>query len=201
MLTPSGRLKKIGAQLKHIKKINKRKYHRFNLYFEDESRFGLQTRTTRVLTARGIKPVCSFQHRFDNLYLFGAFSPITGSSLLLELPECNTDMFQLFLNELSDQDKTEFKIMILDNGAFHKAKRLVIPDNIALLFLPPYSPELNPAEKVWWILKKAVSMKVFKSIDDLSEKLEQIIGHLLTIPKLKSLTGYDFYKQKFMEYF
>lgn len=161
----------------------------------------MQTRTTRVLTARGIKPVCPFQHRFDNLYLFGAFSPITGSSLLLELPECNTDMFQLFLNELSDQDKREFKIMILDNGAFHKAKRLVIPDNIALLFLPPYSPELNPAEKVWWILKKAVSMKVFKSIDDLSEKLEQIIGHLLTVPKLKSLTGYDFYKQKFMEYF
>jgi transposase len=48
----------------------------------------------------------------------------------------------------SEYNKEEYKIIVLDNGAFHKAKKLIIPDNIALLFLPPYSPELNPAEKL-----------------------------------------------------
>jgi len=44
--------------------------------------------------------------------------------------------------------------MVLDNGAFHKAKALIIPENIILIFLPPYSPELNPAEKIWAKFKR-----------------------------------------------
>jgi len=52
------------------------------------------------------------------------------------MPGCNTANFQIFLNELSLQNPTEFKIMVLDNGAFHKAKALIIPENIALIFLP-----------------------------------------------------------------
>jgi len=69
------------------------------------------------------------------------------------MPGCNSDNFQIFLNEFSLQNPTEFKIIVLDNGAFHKAKALIIPGNIALIFLPPYSPELNPAENIWAILK------------------------------------------------
>ena len=64
------------------------------------------------------------------------------------MPVCNS-AFQIFLDEFSKINANELKIMVLDNGAFHKAKKLVIPDNIILIFLPPYSPELNPAEKVW----------------------------------------------------
>ena len=124
-----------------------------NLYFEDESRFGLLTVLRRMITAKGIKPTAPFLHRFDNLYLFGAFSPITGDSYLLEMPHCNSDTFQLFLDHLSNQNPAEFKILILDNGAFHHGRRLLIPDNIALIFLPPYSPELNPAEKMWRYFK------------------------------------------------
>ena len=65
------------------------------------------------------------------------------------MPHCNADTFQIFLNEFSDYSSNEFKILLLDNGAFHKAQTLTIPDNIAFLFIPPYSPELNPAEKIW----------------------------------------------------
>jgi transposase len=53
----------------------------------------------------------------------------------------------------------EFKIILLDNGAFHKAARLIVPDNVALLFIPPYSPELNPAEKIWLKMKRAFTGK------------------------------------------
>ena len=70
------------------------------------------------------------------------------------MPGCNATNFQVFLDGLSAQNPEEFKIIVLDNGAFHKAKSLKIHDNIALIFLPAYSPELNPAENVSAILKK-----------------------------------------------
>jgi hypothetical protein len=103
----------------------------------------------KALTAKGVKPICPFHQVFQSLYVFGAFSPITGDSFLLEMPNCNSVNFQIFLDELSNQNATEYKIVILDNGAFHKAKSLQIPENIVLVFLPPYSPELNPAENMW----------------------------------------------------
>ncbi len=124
------------------------KFAQVNIYSQDESRFGLFTRNGRAITAKGVKPVCPYQHKFKNTYFFGAFLAIKGNSFLLELPFCNTEMFQIFINEFSQENPTELKVMLLDNGAFHKSKSLIIPENIVLIFLPPYSPELNPAEKV-----------------------------------------------------
>lgn len=163
-----------------------------NLYVQDESRFGMLTKNGRMLTAKGVKPVCPFQQVFKTTYLFGAFSPITGDSFLLELPECNADMFQLFLQELSFQNPEEFKIIALDNGAFHKAKKLQIPQNIALLFLPPYSPELNPAEKIWGVFKRAFTNKVFTSLEQISEFIiEQT--QKLSPERVKSITNFDYF--------
>jgi transposase len=117
----------------------------------------------------GIKPVCPFQQVFKSTYVFGAFSPINGDKFVLELPHCNTNTFQIFLNEFSTQNPTELKIIMLDNGAFHKAHWLQIPDNIVLLFIPPYSPELNPSEKVWWLWKRHFSNSLMKTLDEVSE--------------------------------
>jgi transposase len=192
-------LKKLGNELKHIKlnRYNNERYSTVNLYFQDESRFGLFTRQKRVLTARGVKPICLYQHRFDNTYLFGSFSPITGDSFLLELPHCNTDTFQIYLNEFSAQKPDELKIIILDNGAFHKAKRLQIPDNIIFIFLPPYTPELNPAEKIWRYLKDQISLKVYKNLSALQDDLCNLVVHQLTPHRIKSITGNKFYKNSF----
>ena len=150
----------------------------------------------KALTIKGIKPVCKYQHKFESLYLFGAFSPITGHHLLLEMPHCNTDTFQFFLNELSRTDKDEFKILVLDNGAFHKAKRLIIADNIALIFIPPYSPELNPAEKVWWVLKRALKNKFFEKIDDLINAITEA-AKKLSNHQIQQLTSYQYYINHF----
>jgi len=106
---------------------------------------------------------------FQSLYLFGAFSPITGDSFMLEIPTCNAANFQIFLDMFSLQNPDEFKIIVLDNGAFHKAKSLIIPENIVLLFLPPYSPELNPAEKIWAKLKRTFTNRLFNSLEMLSD--------------------------------
>lgn len=151
------------------------KFTSINLYFQDESRFGLFTRNGKALTAKGVKPICPFHQIFKTTYLFGAFSPINGDRFLLELPLCNAEMFQIFLNELSEQNPDEFKIMVLDNGAFHKAAALKIPENIALVFLPPYSPELNPAEKMWASLKRKFSNKLHNTLEDVSVFISEAI--------------------------
>lgn len=134
------------------------------------------TKNGKALTARGIKPICLFQQVFKSTCLFGAFSPINGDSLQLILPACSADNFQIFLNYLSEKNHQEFKIVVLDNGAFHKAKKLKIPENIALVFLPPYSPELNPAEKMWAKYKRSFSNLLFDSL----ENLENFICRLVT---------------------
>ena len=84
--------------------------------------------------------------------------------------------------------------MLLDNGAFHHAKKLKVPDNVALLFLPPYSPELNPAEKVWWILKRELKMKTFKTMKEIQEALTVAIKKLITKEAMKQLTGFHYYQ-------
>lgn len=91
-----------------------------------------------------------------------------GDSFLLELPTCNSGTFQIYLDEFARRNAEVFKIIILDNGAFHNANDLKIPENIGLIFLPPYSPELNPAENMWAKLKRNFTGKLFKTLDDLS---------------------------------
>ena len=134
----------------------------------DEIRFGLFPKNGKALTSKGVKPICPYQQVFQSTYLFVAFSPINGTSFLLELPYCNTDCFELFLNEFSLINPQELKVIVLDNGAFHKAKRLKVPKNIILVFLPPFSPELNPAEKMWAKFKRAFTNKLYKSLQEVS---------------------------------
>lgn len=149
------------------------------------------TRNGKSVTAISVKPICTFQQVFKSTWLSGAFSPITGDHFQLILPYCDADNFQIFLNNFSKENPTELKIMVLDNGKFHKAKKLIIPKNIALVFLPPYSPELNPAEKIWAKYKRAFSNKFYKS-------LEEVEGFITTIVKqtkrkeVASICGYNY---------
>jgi transposase len=200
-LLPKRFLKNLSGKLKALQvKFQVSDCSSINLYFQDESRFGLLTILRRMITAKGVKPVAPFLHRFDNLYLFGAFSPITGGRLLVEMPHCNSISFQLFINELSKNNPDEFKIVILDNGAFHHAKSLIIPDNMAFIFLPPYSPELNPAEKMWRYFKDRVSMIAYNNLEALQQQLTTITKQL-TNDIIQSICGNHFYKQTFGDVF
>jgi transposase len=192
-------LKNLPEKLTHIKntELNNTDFSSVNIYFEDESRLGLLTILKRVLTRKGIKPIAPYQHKFDNLYLFGAFSPINGDNYLLEMPACNTETFQVFIDQFSLQKPDEFKIIVLDNGAFHHARRLIIPPNIVLIFLPPYSPELNPAEKIWRFIKDHLSMTIHKDLSALQKHLSQILHDYLTDDIVKSICGNEFYKTEF----
>jgi len=166
-------------------------FEEVNLYFQDESRFGLFTRNGKALTAKGVKPICPFHQVFKSLYLYGAFSPVNGERFLLELPSCNASLFQIFLDEFSKHKPNELKIMVLDNGAFHKAQKLIVPENIALVFLPPYSPELNPAEKVWAKFKRDFSNRLFENLETLEKYLCNLSCSLLN-EEVVSLSKFEY---------
>jgi len=143
------------------------------------------------LTIKGVKPICSFQQVFKATWLFGAFAPKDGDMFVLELPHCSSDMFQLYLDEFSKQKPTELKVLILDNGAFHKAKKLIIPDNIILIFQPPYSPELNASEKIWAAYKRAFTNKLHKTLDEVSDFIIEFTRKL-TAKTIRTTTSFSY---------
>jgi transposase len=136
------------------------------------------TRNGRALTAVGVKPICNFQHIYKSTYVFGTFSPYNGAILVMELPNCNSENFQIFLDEMSKKNIEEYQIILLDNGAFHKAKSLIIPKNIKLIFLPPYSPELNSAALVWLNMKKKLTNISIKTMEDLKLKIDSNLNRI-----------------------
>ena len=119
------------------------------------------------------------------------FSPINGENFQLILPKCNGDNFQYFLDEFSKIEPTEFKIIVLDNGAFHKGKKLIIPENIALIFLPPYSPELNPAEKMWGKYKRRFTNKIFKTLIDIELFICEMVKSTIQ-NQVKSICAFEY---------
>jgi transposase len=149
------------------------------------------TKNGRSLTRKGVKPVCPFLQAFQNLWLFGAFSPVNGEHFLMELPSCNSENFQIWLNQFSELNPNELKIIFLDNGAFHKAKKLVIPNNIVLVFIPPYSPELNPAEKIWTFFKRKFTNVLCKNLDDVSKFIDDTTKNL-SIARVAKTCRYEY---------
>jgi transposase len=81
--------------------------------------------------------------------------------------------------------------MVLDHGAFHKAKRLVILENLVFLFLPPYAPELNPIERLWQDIKEQISFPLFETLQDLKDAVAEILQHY-SVQTIASLTGYHY---------
>ena len=151
----------------------------------------MKTIDGRGLTARGYQPVCPFRHKFVSHYISGAFCVHDGTSLLLEQSHCSGEMFQHFLDKLSQQETKSLCLLIVDNAGFHKAKALRVPDNIVLIFQPPYSPEVNAAEKVWWSLKRAMHNRFFKTIDELREQTDKWLK-ALTQKQIKDIVAFDY---------
>jgi len=138
---------------------------------QDESRLGLMPTTRRRITSKGIKPIQKVQFQFKSYYLYGAVEPLTGESFFLDLPWLNGICFQVFLNELSTFYRDDFMIMLIDNASAHKAKKLVMPDNIVLLPLPPYCPELNPIERLWQYIKSKIDFTLHKTLEALKQNV------------------------------
>ena len=161
------------------------------LFTQDESRIGLMSPMRRRITAKGIKPIQTVDFRFENYYLYGAVEPISGDRFILEMPYLNSDCFQVFVNELSSYYREDFVILLLDNSSTHKAKKLIIPDNIVLLFLPPYSPEINPIERLWQHVKSKLTFSLLENLEALKQNVADELLKL-TDSIVASITGYSY---------
>lgn len=122
---------------------------------------------------RGERRTQPKQMEYEWTYVFGGACPETGQTFALILPEANTEMMNLFLEKFSKEIAPDVHVvLIVDNAAWHSSKTLRIPENITLHYLPPYSPELNPIERVWKELKTwAVANRIFKTMDELIEAI------------------------------
>lgn len=124
------------------------------IYFQDESHFGQQGTTTNVWAEKGSRPTAIRQTEYEYLWVLGAVCPETGHAEGLLSPQLNTKIINLFLELFSKTIPAgEQAVMIWDGAGFHTSKQLVVPDNVTLVQLPAYSPELNPIENLWHYLK------------------------------------------------
>ena len=144
-----------------------------------------------MITTVGTKPIGYHQWSFKAFWLYGAVSPSTGDSFFWQFSHFDTDCYQQFLQRLGQAHPHTLIILQVDNGRPHTAKRLIVPDNIILLFQPPYSPELNPIERLWQALKKDLKWEIFSDLDELHLFLDRLLTNLT--PKfISSVCGYGF---------
>lgn len=171
------------------------------MYFQDESRYGLKTFIGKCLTSKGVKPIVSYQHAFKNTYLYGSFSPLNGNSFVYEIEGTTSEIFYKYLLEFSKYKPKELKIVVLDNAGFHSLQKYEIPENIKLIRIPPYTPELNPAEKIWQYIKQFYKNKVFENISNVKKWLHEFIKNKLSKKKIMSITNNDLYINSFIGHF
>jgi hypothetical protein len=123
----------------------------------DERRVGLLTVRRRRLTARGVRPGGSVPQVFAWFYVYGAVEPATGERFFLERPYLQAARFQLSRDPFAQAFADRLHILRVDHRGAQTARRLTLPDNVPLVVLPPYGPELNPSARVWRDRKNALA--------------------------------------------
>ena len=140
--------------------------------FQDEARFGRIAEGKRCWCPKPARPVCPSMVCREYIYAYGVVSIADGQLDSLILPKVNTACMRIFLDEVTGRYPDERMVMVLDGAGWHKGKSLNIPENMKLLPLPPYSPELNPVENIWEELReKNFHNRVFANLDALEEQL------------------------------
>jgi len=144
---------------------------RVRVMFMDEARIGQQGTLTNVWALKGSRPAVVKQTRYEWAYLYAAVEPATGFSSAIIAPDVNTATMSAFLNVLSKEvEAGDFVVLIMDQAGWHKSGRLRVPDNIAVLFLPPKSPEINPVERLWHYMRSHyLSNRAYDDYDHIRE--------------------------------
>lgn len=146
----------------------------------------------RRLTAKGVSPVQPFEPLYEYYWLYGAVEPTSGESHFWEMPSLDAERFSLYLSKLAEAYPESLNVVALDNAPAHVARAVEVPENIVLLPLPSYSPELNPVERLWLHVRRQIDVfdeAVRTRLDGLREHIAEIVRSL-SAEELGSLTGY-----------
>lgn len=165
--------------------------------FQDEAGFGRINKPKYCWCRKGIRPSVPCHHTREYRYAYGAVEPKTGDSFFLVMPFCNTDCMNLFLSELSKKFPKDKILLVCDGASWHKSGTLKIPENIELIFIPPYTPEMNPIEQIWKEIRKiGFKNEVFPSLQKVVDRLCSTIC-LLSNDLIKSITGRSWILESF----
>ena len=157
--------------------------------FQDEAVFGRINKPKYCWCKKGMRPSVPCHHIREYRYTYGAVEPRTGEAFFLIMPYCNTDCMNVFLKQLSDSYPKDKIVLVCDGAAWHKSKGLSISHNIRLVFIPPYTPEMNPIEQIWREIRtQGFRNEIFASLDKVVDRLCETIQNL-TKDTIKSITG------------
>jgi transposase len=170
--------------------------HRLTLWFQDEARLGQKGRVCHRWFTRGVRPSGLCDQRYTWAHVFAAVRPATGEDFALVLPHVSTAAMSEFLKRFAATlDRDEHAALVLDGAGWHTANDLTVPENVTLVPLPPYSPELNPVERVWLYLRERhLSHRL---LDDYEQVVEALCSawKALTPDRLRSLTDFAYLRQ------
>jgi len=162
------------------------------LMFQDEARFGRMSDPRACWAPAPKRPMVGLALIREFKYEYAAVSPWNGDLDYTTSEKMNTENMGRFLKQISETHEQDFIVMVLDGAPSHKGKKLEVPENIALVFLPPYSPELNPAEQIWNVLRRNYfANKVFDSLNAATLQAEYGLANMASNREaLKSLTNW-----------
>jgi transposase len=147
--------------------------------FFDEGRFGLRSTVMRLWAEKGKAVTVKVMQGFKNFYAYSAVCPFDGENFSLLLPGVNTDYMGIYLSQLSQSFPESKILLIMDQAGWHKSKELKVFDNIEIVYLPSYSPELNPIEKLWeWIKKECSHNFIYPDLESLVEAVCKVYQKL-----------------------
>ena len=144
------------------------------LWAQDEARLGLVPMVRRVWAEKGKRPHSIGRRAYEWVYAYAFVHPTSGRVEWLLLPTTNTELFQLALDYFAKAVGAGTKrhiLLVLDRAGWHTATKLKVPKGIHLVPLPPYSPELQPAERLWPLLREDVANKDIENIEQLEDRL------------------------------
>jgi transposase len=165
---------------------------RAKVWVMDEARFGLHAMLRKLWSVRGApRPVVSSQIRYEWDYLHGALEVTGGEAHFCHVPQVNLESDALYLADLANTDPGTVHVVIRDQAGFHlRDGDARLPSNIRIIDLPPYSPELNPCEQLWDLIKDALGNRVFASVEDLRRAMLPVLESWWTLPeRVLSLIG------------
>ena len=149
---------------------------RVKVWFMDEARFGLHTELRRVWTLRGLRPVVTRQIRYEWDYLYGALGVVSGEAHFAHLPSVSLEWDRSYLEDLAASDPEAIHVLVRDQAGFHlRDGDPRLPGRVRIVDLPPYSPELNPCEQMWDIVKDDTCNQVFDSVAALRDCMRETL--------------------------
>jgi hypothetical protein len=164
-----GFLKNFGTRLKEVFNSTNAATS-VEIWFQDEARVGQKGSLSYIWAPIGSRPAMIHDNRHDTAYIFGAICPARAVGAAVITPAANTECMNLHLDEISTQVVPgSIAALICDGAGWHqRAGGLKLPDNIVLLPLPPYAPELNSMDNVWDYLRaNKLSACVWDTYDEI----------------------------------